>query len=988
MDVSERNFEETIERALTARGYLRRATEDYDRALCLDPDIVLRFVQSTQPQEWEKVSQQYGAKARERFLSRLKSELERRGTLDVLRKGVRDVGAHIDLAYFVPSSGLNPELQQKYEANLFTVMRQVKYKPGHELALDLGIFLNGLPIFTVELKNPFTGQDVQNAIHQYKFDRDAREPLFQFGRCLAHFAVDPDLVYVATDLRGKDTLFLPFNKGKYGGAGNPPCLDAFATSYLWEEIWTPASILNLIRHFIHVVEGEEEDARGRKKKRKRLIFPRYHQLDSVRRLITDARAKGPGQRYLIQHSAGSGKSNSIAWLAHQLSVLHDAQDRRVFDTIIVVSDRRVIDQQLQAVVRQFEQTLGVVETIGKDKTSQDLKAALEKGKDIVVTTLQKFPVIADQVQELGGQRFAVIIDEAHSSQSGESVKSLKATLKVDDLDAAENTEDEELPTYEDLIVEEMRKRRWPSNVSVFAFTATPKAKTLELFGTRQPDGHFEPFSLYSMRQAIEERFILDVLENYTTYRSYWNLLKTIEGDPRYDREKATYLLKRFVELDRHAIDQKVSIMIEHFAEKVAGQIGGKAKAMIVTRSRLHAVRYKLAVDAYLKQRGHSFKALVAFTGTVHDHGHDFTEANMNGFPESHTAEEFKKDKYRVLVVANKFQTGFDQPLLYAMYVDKKLAGVHAVQTLSRLNRTHPGKDSTLVLDFDNEAQEILDAFAPYYERTLLTDSSDPNLLYNLQDELAEYHFYTESEVDRFAQVYFNPKSTQDQLHALLDPAVARYQAAPTDNQAEFRSQLVSYTRLYTFLSQIITFEDADLEKLYVFARFLNRKLPVNRDELPVEIQKNIKIDFYRIRQTSTGAIKLPRGDGELLPRIPTRPGAWYESEEAALSQIIRTLNEVFGLNADPEKVEQFVREFRNRLVGNPTLENSLRVNTRENARLTFQHVASDTLQDMIDVNFEFYKRVNDDAEFQKTFYDLLFEWIARSIDTPRKPPAG
>jgi type I restriction enzyme R subunit len=980
MDYSERNFEETIEQQLAERGYLIRAPEQYDRDLCLDPEIALSFIQATQPREWDKLRQQYGADTRERFLARLRSEIERRGTLDVLRNGVKDVGAKFQLAYFVPSSGLNPELQRQYEANNFSVVRQLKYQREGNHKLDLTLFLNGLPLFTAELKNHFTGQDIQHAIRQYKFDRDEREPFFQLGRCLAHFAVDNDLAFVTTHLRGKNTLFLPFNLGKYGGAGNPPRLDTFATAYLWEEIWTPDSALNLIQHFIHEVEDEYEDARGRTRKRQQLIFPRYHQLDAVRRLVADARANGTGQRYLIQHSAGSGKSNSIAWLAHQLSVLHDDQDRRVFDSIIVISDRRVIDRQLQDVVRQFEQTLGVVETIGPGKTSQDLKDALEKGKTIIVSTLQKFPMIVDEIHELAGSRFAVIIDEAHSSQSGESVKGLKAALAVDDLEEAEAVEPQELETYEDLISEEMEKRRWSPNVSVFAFTATPKAKTLELFGTRQRDGSFEPFSLYSMRQAIEEGFILDVLENHTTYRTYWSLLKTIEDDPRYDRDKAIYLLRKFVDLHPHAIEQKVAIMIEHFVDNVAEQINGQAKAMIVTRSRLHCVRYKLAVDRYLKAQGLSFKALVAFTGTVHDKGLDYTEANMNGFPDSQTAEVFKQDVYRILIVANKFQTGFDQPLLHTMYVDKKLAGVHAVQTLSRLNRTYPPyKDSTMVLDFANTAEEILAAFEPYYEKTLLAESSDPNLLYDMQNELAAFHFYTEAEVDQFARIYYDPKGTQAQLHGVLEPIVGWYIAAPLDYQDDFRSQLSNYIRLYAFLSQVITFTDPDLERLYVFARLLKRKLPVTREELPIEIQKNIEIDFYRVQQTHSGHIQLPRGQTELSSRQPMARGGHVLDEEEALSQIIQTLNDRFGTDfTEEDKV--FIREFEERLVTNPTLENSVRVNTRENARLTFEHVANDTLQDMIDTNFKFYKRANDDMEFARLLFDWLFERIARKLE--------
>ncbi len=987
MDYTERNFEETIEQDLLDQGYIRRVSDDYDRDLCLDPDLAIQFVQTTQPQEWEKLVQQYGSDARARFLDRLVREIAQRGSLDVLRDGIKDVGAKIKLAYFVPSSGLNPELQKQYAANIFSVMRQLKYDPDRELALDLGIFLNGLPIFTVELKNHLTGQNIQHAIKQYKYDRDPRQPLFAFGRCLAHFAVDNDLVSVTTHLQGKDTYFLPFNVGKYGGAGNPPRLyangeESFATAYLWEAIWSPDSILNLIQHFIHAIEIEREDKRGRIRKEQRLIFPRYHQLDAVRRLVADARDYGTGQRYLIQHSAGSGKSNSIAWLAHQLSVLHDDDDYRVFDSIIVISDRRVIDRQLQRVVLQFQKDLGVVEVIDEKKTSRDLKSALEKGKTIIVSTLQKFPMIVDDIQDLAGQRFAVIIDEAHSSQGGEGVKGIKSALAVDDLDEAEELDAEEPQTATERAIEEMERRRWPQNVSVFAFTATPKAKTLELFGQPRKDGRegFEAFSLYSMRQAIEEKFILDVLENYTTYRVYWNLLKTIEDDPRYDRDKASYLLRQFVDLHPHAIDQKVTIMVEHFAEHVANQINGEAKAMIVTRSRLHCVRYKLAVDRYLAEHGYPFKALVAFTGTVRDHGHDFTEANMNGFPEAQTAEMFDQDDYRILIVANKFQTGFDQPRLHTMYVDKKLSGVHAVQTLSRLNRVYPPhKDSTLVLDFTNTADDIQAAFEPYYERTLLAERSDPNLLYDMENALAEFHFYAENEIEAFARVYFDPKGKAAQLHHILDPIVERYENAPLDQQADFRSELGQFLRLYAFLAQVITFTDADLEKLYVFARLLRRKLPVTREELPVEVQRNIEIDSYRVQQTHSGKISLARGESELPPSHTSGHAAAHESEEEALSQIIKLLNEVFGTDfSEEDKV--FVLEFEERLLGNPTLEQSIRVNTPENARLTFEHVANDTLQDMMDTNFKFYKRANDDEDFAKMFFDWLFERVVKSLE--------
>jgi len=650
-EISERSFEESIERALLAGGpdayprgdsmvaepppppyrdyapggYRRRRPEDYDRSLCLIPRDVVDFILATQPKEWQRLKAHYGSEVESRFLRRLANEIEARGVLDVLRQGIKDSGCKFNLAYFRPASGLNEEIQRLYRANIFSVIRQLRYSDRHEKSLDLVLFLNGIPIFTAELKNPLTGQTVEDAIHQYKSERDPRESLFRYGRCLAHFAVDPDLVYVTTHLEGAKTRFLPFNKGRFGGAGNPPVPPTqagYATSYLWEETWTRDSVLDLVRQFIH--EVEEEDENGRKNGRRHLIFPRYHQLESVRKLVADARMRGAGQRYLIQHSAGSGKSFTIAWLAHRLATLHDAADRRVFDSIVVVTDRKVLDRQLQRAMKQFEQVLGVVENI--DTTSRQLKEALESGKTIIVTTLQKFPVIVKEIRALSGQRFAVIVDEAHSSQSGEQTKSLKKVLAAKSLEEAEQEEagaktaDEEI---EDRVLAEMEARGKLPNVSFFAFTATPKAKTLELFGTKRRDGKFEPFHLYSMRQAIEEGFILDVLANYTTYKAYWRLLKKIEDDPRYDKRKAEYLLKSFVDLHPHAINEKVRIMVEHFAAHVQHEIGGKAKAMIVTRSRLHAVRYKLAIDRYLAERGYPFKALVAFSGTVQDGGQSY-----------------------------------------------------------------------------------------------------------------------------------------------------------------------------------------------------------------------------------------------------------------------------------------------------------------------------------------------------------------------------
>jgi type I restriction enzyme R subunit len=1004
-EVSERTFETTIEQALLQGGqdaptqgaaavheppppygenvpgsYLKRVSEDYDRALCLIPRDVIDFVLATQPKEWQRLKEHHGAEVRERFLKRLAQEIERRGGLDVLRNGVKDSGCKFKLAYFRPASGLNEEMQRLHAANLFAVVRQLHYsEKDKEKSLDLALFLNGIPIFIAELKNPLTGQTVEDAIKQYKTGRDPREPFFAYGRCLAHFAVDPDLVYVTTHLAGPMTRFLPFNQGKFGGAGNPPVpptQKGYATGYLWERIWARDSVLDLVRQFIH--EVEDEDERGRKTGQRFLIFPRYQQLDTVRSLVGHARQHGTGQRYLIQHSAGSGKSFTIAWLAHQLSTLHDMADRRVFDSIVVVTDRRVLDRQLQQTMRQFEQTLGVVENI--DTTSRQLKEALESGKTIIVTTLQKFPVIAKDISELPGKRFAVIVDEAHSSQSGESTKSLKSVLASTSLEEAEQEEagaetpEEEL---ENAILAEMENRGRLPNLSMFAFTATPKPKTLELFGTKRADGKFESFHLYSMRQAIEEGFILDVLQNYTTYKAYWRLLKTIEDDPRYDKNKAAYLLRSFVELHPHAINEKVRIMVEHFAAQVQNRIAGKAKAMIVTRSRLHAVRYKLAVDRYLSERGYPFKALVAFSGGVPDGGQSYTEAGMNGFSERQTAKMFERPEYRFLIVANKFQTGFDQPLLHTMYVDKKLGGVNAVQTLSRLNRTHPEKNETTVLDFANEADAIREAFEPYYETTLLSEATDPNLLYEIQSRLFDFGVYTEAEVNGFARIYFDRKATQDQLYAALGPIKERFVGLSENEQVDFRGQLTDYVRLYAFLAQVLTFADTDLEKLYVFARHLRRLIPAEREELPREVQQNIDMESYRIQETSGGKITLERKTGQLEPTRTKQHYGIPPEELEPLSQIIAELNERFGLNLGPEH-RLTLGQMMDRLDADAALDASARANTRENVRLTFEQKVEDVIQQIVESNFDLYKRITDDRAFGEAIKNFLFDQYLRA----------
>ena len=998
VDISERAFEDAIEATLLQHskgviaeerasymdirrgGYLKRRDEDYDRSLCLIRQDVLDFVLATQPQEWKRLSQHYGSDVEEQFLKRLSSEISRRGALEVLRSGIPDMGCRFKLAYFRPSSGLNEETQWLYEGNLFSVARQLHYSEKNNKSLDLTLFLNGIPIFTAELKNPLTGQTVQDAIAQYRTDRDHREPLFAYGRCLAHFAVDPDLVYVTTKLAGPQTFFLPFNHGKFGGAGNPPVSPTqggYATSYLWEETWARDSVLDLVRQFIH--EVQEEDERGRKTGKRFLIFPRYQQLDCVRRLVADARSKGTGQRYLIQHSAGSGKTFTIAWLAHQLSMLHDSKDRRVFDSIVVISDRRVLDRQLQSAMRQFEQTLGVVENI--DTTSRQLREALESGKTIIVTTLQKFPVIAREIGDLPGQRFALIVDEAHSSQGSEGAQGPKDVLAASTLEEAEameasdqTSEEEE---FENVALAQMARRRQPVNVSTFAFTATPKPKTLELFGMCRPDGSFGPFHLYSMRQAIEEGFILDVLESYTTYRSYWRLFKKIEDDPRYDKTKAAYLLRAFVDQHSHAINEKVRIMVEHFTSKSQSEIRGRAKAMIVTRSRLHAVQYRLAVDQHLAELGNPFRALVAFSGTVKHGGQSYTEHSMNGIPEAQTAKTFESPEYRMLIVANKFQTGFDQPLLQTMYVDKKLGGVNAVQTLSRLNRTHEDKPGTMILDFINESNDIQAAFQPYFETTILSEATDPNLLYEIQARLGTFPVFTQNDVEGFARVYFTRGASLDQLYAVLAPVVARFSDLQNDERQDFRGQITDYVRLYAFLAQVLTFLDADLEKLYVFARHLRRLLSVEREELPREIQQNIDMESYRIQQTSSGKVTLER-KGSMLDPVATKETRDSTLEELeALSRIIADLNERFGIELGPEHRVTLGRML-DRLGEDTALEVATRVNTLENVRIAFDYKVEQVIQEIVDLNFDLYKRITDDPAFGEVVKNHLFDQYLRT----------
>ena len=963
IDTSEKDLETTIEQSLINSGYQSCKSKEYNKDFCLIPQDVLAFIQKTQPEEWEKFESQHGEDAATKLFQRLAKVIDQQTSLEIFRKGISANSCHFKLAYFPPVNKLNPETEQLYGANIFTVVRQLRYsKQDTNNSIDLVLFLNGLPVFTGELKNPLKGQDVEDAIKQYQ-KRNYQEPIFRFGRCLSHFAIDPNEVFMTTHLRGTQTSFLPFNQGRGAKAGNPIVNNGFSTAYLWEKIWQPDSLLDLIENYI----AREE---------RKLVFPRYHQLDTVRALLADAREKGSGQSYLIQHSAGSGKSNSIAWLAYGLSRLHDWEDNRVFNSIIVISDRRVLDRQLQNTISQFEQTPGVVQNI--DKTSQQLQEALEWGKDIIVTTLQKFPVILAKITiQPSPKKFAIIIDEAHSSQTGESRQKMQQVLSYANLETAAKAESHgEEEDLQERIVAAAKCRGKMPNLSYFAFTATPKATTLELFGTKQSDGSYAPFKLYSMTQAMEEGFILNVLQCYITYQSYFQLAKTIEEDPNYDSSAATSWLQNYVELQPQAIEKKIEIIGKHFHLHVAKQLKGKAKAMIVTPSRLHAVRYKLELDRYLRQNNRSYQSLVAFTGTVKDGGRDFTETGMNntaaGIKIRDLEATFKQDSYRFLIVANKFQTGFNEPLLTAMYVDKKLAGVTAVQTLSRLNRTYKGK-KTVVLDFANQPGEIKAAFQPYCHGIILKEGSDLNLPYDIQAELDSYRFYSTAEVDEFSQIFYNPKSTQDQLYPILNQVKYRYQEAAEETRLLFRRKLKEFIDSYSFIAPLLQRPDFRLERYYLFCCHLFNLLPREKqDNFPLELQNNIELESYRIQPTSEGRIQVSAETRELPAAITEKQGNLPSDNLAPLSEIIAAINRRFGTNFGEEE-RMLVEDLSTKLQQDKNLSNSLKVNRPENVKLIFAEKLAEMMEEVIETNLNFYKQFNDNEEFKELLLRLLFE---------------
>ncbi|MCK9295787.1 MAG: DEAD/DEAH box helicase family protein [Desulfobulbaceae bacterium] len=982
---TENAFESAIVASLTQHGgYEEGQAADYSQELGLFKAEVLAFLHATQPMAWERITAVHGDDAENRVIQRLFKEMDLRGSLDVLRNGFTDYGVKFRMAYFKPETGLNQEVIALYNQNRLKVYRQVYYSQKNKNSVDLVLAVNGLPVATMELKNQFTGQDAKKAKRQYAITRDNRELLFIFKkRALVHFAVDPDTVYMATKLDGNKTYWLPFNQGHNNGQGNPPNPNGYKTSYLWEEILTRDSLLEIIQRFIHL-QIDEIEFEGRTLKKEKMIFPRFHQLDAVRKITVDAREAGAGKNYLIQHSAGSGKSNSIAWLSYRLASLHNAADERIFDSVIIVTDRKVLDQQLQNTIYQFEHKTGVVQKIDKD--SSQLAAALDSCAHIIITTLQKFPFVVDKVGEMRDRKYAVIIDEAHSSQGGEASKKLKEVLAAKSLDEAEK---EDFTDYdaEDEIREMVEKscaaRGQQKNISFFAFTATPKYKTQAVFGQEGADGKPRPFHLYSMRQAIEEGFILDVLANYTTYELYFKLSKAIEDDPQLNKKKAAQAIGRFVSLHPHNLAQKTEVIIEHFRQVVAKKIGGRAKAMVVTGSRLHAKRYYDEFKRYIKAKGYTeIKILVAFSGKVIDDDwpDGVTEPQLTGFGEKELPSKFNQEEYKILICADKFQTGFDQPLLHTMYVDKKLSGVKAVQTLSRLNRTCPGKEDTFVIDFANDRETIFDSFQPYYEITRVKEEPAPNHLYDLKAKLDEKQVYWQSEIGAFARIYFRPNSkmtakAQGELNAFIDPAVDRYNDIETlEERDEFKKGLRTWTNLYSFLAQVMPFHEPNFEKFFAYAKLLQTKLPKPDISERVQVTDEVALEYYRLQKIKEGSIELAAGEDGELDGLSEAGIKREKEEKAALSEIIDVLNERFGTEFE-EADKLFFDQIETELMQDETLQTQARANKIDTFKYAFEELFLSKLIDRMDQNQEIFEKILED----KAFGSLVREWMMKKV---------
>ena len=964
---TEKKFEEHIEDHLKNAGYSTSHFSEYDRNLGLIRDHVIDFIKRTQPEEWGRLQEIYDVDTENKILLRISSEISKRGIIDVLRHQVVDRGVYLNLCYFEPKSDLNPDHLKLYQSNQFSVVRQLHYSNQNENSIDMVLFLNGLPIVTMELKNQLTGQNVKHSENQYRNDRDPKEPLLNFKRCMVHFCIDNNKVSMTTRLAGYKTFFLPYNRD----LENPTVDQGYRTKYLWEEILPPSSLLDILENFVHVSKEKEFFFNDKTQKidtkvKELLVFPRYHQLDLIRNFRRQLKEDGPGKNYLVQHTTGSGKSYSIGWLSHTLTSLYRStgDTKRMFDTIIVVTDRTVLDDQLRNTIRSLEKIDGVVN--GVEHGSQELKKFLEQGKDIVITTIQKFPFISETIASLGNRTFGVIIDEVHSSQSGELSKDLKKSLsKVDD---------EEEFDYEEMLRQEIQSRGKQKHISFFGFTGTPKEKTLELFGTKTSEGKFVPFHIYSMYQSIHEGFTLDVLQNYTTYKRYFKVKQTKDGDIEVPTGKGRLELVRYVDSHEMTIRHKVQIMLDHWVANGSKEIQGRSRGMVVTQSRKHCVWYFKEINRQLEERGLSYRCLVGFSGEVAIDAEKYTEPGCNASVghEGDVPLGLKNPQYRLLVVANKFQTGFDEPLVQSMYVDKKLGGVQCVQTLSRLNRTTSGKTQTFVLDFVNEPEDIRESFQRFYQSTILDGETDPNRMYDLQNDIFNFHLYTHEDVNRFCAVFYDPNRDEGSLHPILDDVVDRFNGIDDEDVREdFRSKIQSYIRMYGYLSQIINFSDIELEKTFVFLKYLNKKLP-KRQADRFDIADTIDLDSLRIQKIHEQVGALENTDSFVEP--PSfEGGAAQEPEYDFLSEIINQVNTTYGVNlTEEDKID--LSRLSKRLVEDPEVEKYMNGNnTEENKKNFFKQQFDGMMIDYINERFDFYKKMDDNPSMKSLIFQMMYK---------------
>lgn len=981
-DKSEKGFETLIVNWLVEQnGYEQGANDDYNKEYAVDEIRLFRFLNDTQPREMAKLGVNNSDQKKRQFLNRLSGEIAKRGIIDVLRNGVKAYPADLIMFYFTPTEN-NEKSKRMFEKNIFSVTRQLRYSiDASKLALDLCLFINGLPVVTIELKNHFTGQSTADAVEQYKEDRDPRDTLFSFKRCMVHFAVDDQTVMFCTKLAGKNSWFLPFNKGYNDGAGNPPNPDGIMTDYLWKDILTKRKLSRIIENYAQVVVDEDPDT---KKKTVKQIWPRYHQLDCVEKLLTDVKQNGVGKRYLIQHSAGSGKSNSIAWLAHQLIGL-EQDGHPMIDSVIVVTDRRILDKQIRDTIKQFMQ---VKNTVVWAQHSGDLKKAIQDGKRIIITTVEKFPYISQEIgQEHINNHFAIIIDEAHSGQSGRNSANMNLALSG-------MASDDEMDN-EDKINAIVEGRKLVKTASYFAFTATPKNKTEEVFGTPyEEDGEIKhrPFHVYTMKQAIQEGFILDVLKNYTAIDSWYKIAKKVEDDPMFDKKRAQKKLRSFVEGNPDVIAKKAAMMVDHFHEQIIAKkkLNGKSRAMVVTASIPRCIETYYAINKCLADRHSPYKAIIAFSGECKYNGQGpaLTSAGLNGFPDAKIPKEFKKDPYRLLVVADMFQTGFDEPLLQTMYVDKPLYDIAAVQTLSRLNRAAPGKDEVYVLDFANKTSTIQDAFSKFYRTTILSGETDPNKLYDLITLMESYQVYDADDVEHVVDLFLSG-AERDRLDPLLDPCVATYNEFETDDQIKFKSAAKSFVRTYGFLGSILPYGNVDWEKLSIFLNLLIPKLPSPReDDLSKGILSTIDLDSYRNEAQEAVAIKLEDEDAEIAPVPAGKVGHIVDPELDPLSKIIMDFNDMFGNIQwnDADNVQRQILQIPAMVSRDEKYQNAMKNSDEQEARTESERALQKVIFSIMSDNMELFKQFQDNPSFKKWLTDMVFNLTYNKEGKPYEAP--